>query len=34
MPGSVVTKNVKPKTVVAGIPAKKVGVVPKNWEIK
>jgi len=32
--GSVVTKNVKPKTIVAGIPAKKVGVVPKNWGIK
>lgn len=32
--GSIVTKNVKPKTIVIGIPAKKVRTVPKSWRIR
>ena len=31
--GSVVIRDVPPKTIVAGVPARKIGEVPKDWRI-
>jgi acetyltransferase-like isoleucine patch superfamily enzyme len=31
--GAVVTKDVPPKVIVAGVPARKIGEVPEDWHL-